>query len=126
MIPERLRELIAAGESLDVEFKGEEARELSDAGLVEAELLHLSAATYRRLGKRVAYLRQHGFEPLQQEQMVLRYVAKHGRITRRDVAALCQLRGVQASRMLQLLVEKGKLRRIGNWGCGVEYERPSK
>ncbi len=35
MTPERLRELIAAGENLDVEFKGEERRPLSDGDLVE-------------------------------------------------------------------------------------------
>jgi ATP-dependent DNA helicase RecG len=36
MTPERLGEIIVAGESLDVEFKGEEARPLSDGELVEA------------------------------------------------------------------------------------------
>ena len=36
MTPERLQELIAAGESLDVEFKGEERAPLSDDDLVEA------------------------------------------------------------------------------------------
>lgn len=36
MTPERLQELIAAGESLDVEFKGEERKPLSDDELVEA------------------------------------------------------------------------------------------
>jgi ATP-dependent DNA helicase RecG len=36
MTPERLQELIAAGESLDVEFKSDEHRPLSDDDLVEA------------------------------------------------------------------------------------------
>src|SRR5947207_15057502 len=36
MTPERLRELIAAGECLDVEFKGEEGRPISDGELVDA------------------------------------------------------------------------------------------
>ncbi len=35
---------------------------------------HLSAATYRRLGKPAAYVRQRGFELLQKEQMVVPYV----------------------------------------------------
>ncbi len=35
MIPERLRELIEGGETLDVEFKGEERGQLSDRDLVE-------------------------------------------------------------------------------------------
>ncbi len=36
MTPERLKELIEAGESLDVEFKGEKARPINDNELVEA------------------------------------------------------------------------------------------
>ena len=36
MTPERLRDLIAEGENLNVEFKGEERRPLSDRDLVEA------------------------------------------------------------------------------------------
>jgi ATP-dependent DNA helicase RecG len=36
MTPERLQELIAAGESIDVEFKGEERSPLSDDDLVES------------------------------------------------------------------------------------------
>ena len=87
---------------------------------------HLSAATYRRLGERAAYVRQRGFEPLQQEQMVLQYVEKHGRITRREAAELCHLSGPQAYRMLQRLVEKGDIRQVGGRGRGVKYERESK
>jgi hypothetical protein len=53
---------------------------LVEAGLVEprgerkGRTWHLSAATYRRLGQPAAYVRQRGFEPLQQEQMVLQSV----------------------------------------------------
>ncbi|NYT09344.1 MAG: ATP-binding protein, partial [Methanosarcinales archaeon] len=36
MIPELLREIVAKGESLNVEFKGEEKSALSDSALVEA------------------------------------------------------------------------------------------
>ena len=105
---------------------------LVEFGLVESRgerkgrVWHLSAATYRRLGEQAAYVRQRGFEPLQQEQMVLQYVEKHGRITRREAAELCRLSGPQAYRMLQGLVEKGNLRQIGGRGRGVKYEHASK
>ncbi len=36
MTPDRMERLIAAGESLDVEFKGEEGKSLSDDDLVDA------------------------------------------------------------------------------------------
>jgi ATP-dependent DNA helicase RecG len=80
---------------------------LVEAGLVEprgerkGRTWHLSAATYRRLGQPVAYVRQRGFEPLQQEQMVLQYVDKFGRITREETCTLCQVGPYQAYRLLK-------------------------
>ena len=93
---------------------------LVERGLVEprgrtkGRTFHLSAATYRRLGEKAAYVRQRGFEPLQQEQMVVQYVGKHGRITRRDVVDLCHLRPDQASRLLRRLASHGELARHGS------------
>ena len=88
---------------------------LVDAGLVEprgerkGRTWHLSAATYRRLGQPAAYVRQRGFEPLQQEQMVLQYVDKFGRITRQNTCTLCQVGPHQAYRLLKSMVQKGLL-----------------
>jgi len=106
-------------------------RRLVEAGLVEdrgqrkGRTWHLSAAVYRTLGDKAAYVRQRGFEPLQQEQMVLQYVEKHGRITRRDAAELCRLSGAQAYRLLARLVGSGSLVRQGERGRGVTYGRGS-
>jgi len=103
---------------------------LVEAGLVEprgerkGRTWHLSAATYRRLGQPAAYVRQRGFEPLQQEQMVLQYVEKHGRITRSEAAELCRLAPSQAYRLLKRLEEAGKIRRIGGSTRGVRYGLP--
>jgi len=104
---------------------------LIEAGLVEARgerkgrTYHLSAMTYRRLGEKAAYVRQRGFEPLQQEQMVLQYVDKYGRITRREAASLCQIASHQARDLLNRLVTRGELERRGR-GKGAFYTRPSK
>jgi ATP-dependent DNA helicase RecG len=101
---------------------------LVEAGLVEergqkkGRTWHLSAASYRALGDRAAYVRQRGFEPLQQEQMVLQYVEKHGRITRREVAELCRIGPYQATRLLNKLVRVGRLLRQGT-KKGAFYER---
>lgn len=92
---------------------------LVEAGLVEARgerkarIYHLSSATYRRLGQKAEYVRQRGFEPLQQEQMALQYVKMHGRITRREVSELCQIGPYQASRLLAKLTEQQKLQKRG-------------
>lgn len=104
---------------------------LVEAGLVEAKgtrrtrAWHLSAATYRRLGDKAAYVRQHGFEPLQQEQMVLQYVGKHGRITRKEAAELCQITSAQARRLLARLVSRGDLEMHGR-RRGAFYVRATK
>lgn len=88
---------------------------LGESGLVEprgqkkGRTWHLSAATYRRLGESAAYVRQRGFEPIQQEQMVLQYAEKHGRITRAEVAELCRISPDQAYRLLARLVEQRKI-----------------
>jgi len=102
---------------------------LIETGLVEprgerkGRTYHLSATTYRRLGEQAAYVRQRGFEPLQQEQMVLQYVEKHGRVTRREVAELCRISGPQAYRLLGRLVKRGFLEPDAGRGRGVGYKR---
>ena len=101
---------------------------LVEAGLAEARgerkgrSWHLAAATYRRLGEKTAYVHQRGFEPMQQEQMALQYVAKHGRITRAEAAGLCKLSPDQAYRLLQRLTESSRLTRHGT-KKGAWYER---
>jgi ATP-dependent DNA helicase RecG len=61
---------------------------------------------YRVLGDRAGYVRVRGFEPAQQEQMVLQYAQEHGQITRREVAELCKLSADQASRLLRRLASE--------------------
>lgn len=101
---------------------------LVEAGLVEGRgerkwrSWNLSAATYRRLGEKAAYVRQRGFEPLQREQMVLQFVEKHGRITRREAAELCQIGSYQANRLLHRLFKMAKITRHGK-GKGTWYGR---
>lgn len=100
---------------------------LVEAGLVETrgrgkgQSYLLSSATYRRLGLESQYVRQRGFEPLQQEQLVVQYVEAHGRIKRREVAELCKIGPAQATRLLRRLVKKGELNMHGQ-KRGTWYE----
>jgi ATP-dependent DNA helicase RecG len=100
---------------------------LVEVGLVESRgegqgrAYHLSAAVYRRLGDKVGYVRQRGFEPLQHEQMVLQFAQSHGRITRAEVAQLCRLTSDQAKALLKRLVNKGLLVMTGT-RRGAYYE----
>lgn len=92
---------------------------LVEAGLVEAHgtgrgrTYTLSAKVYRRAGQKAAYVRQAGFDPIQQEQMVLAYIEKHGSIKRGEVADLCHLSPPQAYRLLKRLKEQGQIQQTG-------------
>jgi ATP-dependent DNA helicase RecG len=100
---------------------------LIEAGLVEAHGVKkgrtymLSANVYRRIGQPNGYVRQAGFNSIQQEQMVLQFVKKNGKITRKDAAGLCQINENQASHLLRKLYKSGKLKLIGS-GRGAYYQ----
>lgn len=66
----------------------------------------LSAALYRRAGKKNEYIRQAGFGSIQQEQMVLQYIGAHGSINRSAVMELCHLSKDQAYKLLNKLRKK--------------------
>jgi ATP-dependent DNA helicase RecG len=110
-----------AGELLHV--ASDEARTVLN-GLVERGLLesrgegkgrtyHLAAELYREIGESAAYVRARGFDPIQQEQMILTYVAQHGSISRAEAAELCRLAPNQASRLLRGMAGTGTLRMTG-------------
>jgi ATP-dependent DNA helicase RecG len=86
---------------------------LAEAGLVEAHgtgrgrTYTLSAKVYRRAGQKSAYVRQAGFDNIQQTQMILSYIDKHGSIKRSEAAELCRISNDQAHRLLKNLKEKG-------------------
>ncbi len=82
----------------------------------------LSAALYRRAGKKAEYVRQVGFSAIQQEQMVLSYIDKHGSIKRADVMELCRITPDQAYKLLLRLKNRGEIVQIGE-RKGAVYER---
>ncbi|GIV15261.1 MAG: hypothetical protein KatS3mg022_0696 [Armatimonadota bacterium] len=99
---------------------------LAARGERKGRTYHLSAATYRRLGVPSAYVRRRGFEPIQQEQMILQYIDRFGSISRKEVAELCQLNSMQAYRLLKRLETEGKIQKLGGSTKGVRYARSRK
>lgn len=73
----------------------------------------LSVKLYQNAGKKSEYIRQAGFSSIQQEQMVLNYIDKHGSIKRADVMDLCHLNGPQAYRLLKKLTVKKLIKKTG-------------
>jgi ATP-dependent DNA helicase RecG len=69
----------------------------------------LHPKVYRALGQRAEYVRQAGFDSIQQVEMVRRYVSEHGRIKRDDAARLCQIGSLEAKALLRRMVESGLL-----------------
>ena len=84
----------------------------------------LSATMYQKAGKKSEYIRQAGFAPIQQEQMVLNYIDKHGSIKRADVMDLCHLSGPQAYHLMKKLTDAGKTEKTGDRKHAV-YTRKS-
>lgn len=135
IILSRLREerRLAISDLLDSLQKPETAIRASVEKLVEAGLVEphetgrgrtytLSVKVYRSTNQRAAYVRQAGFDIIQQEQMVLGYIGKHGSIRRADAAELCRISPYQASRLLKKLANAGKSFPKGQ-GKGTFYER---
>jgi ATP-dependent DNA helicase RecG len=100
---------------------------LIERGIIEARgerkarTYHLSVATSRRLGAESSYIRQQGFEPLQQEEMILQYLEKYGRISRSQAAEMCQISVFKAGRLLKRIRNSGKIRLAGA-GKAAHYE----
>lgn len=67
----------------------------------------------RKSGQKAGYVRQAGFDPIQQEQIVLTYIDKHGSIKRSDVIELCRLSPAQAYHLLKRLAKQGKIAQHG-------------
>lgn len=61
-------------------------------------------------------------DSIQQEQMVLAYIDKHGYIKRADVMDLCRITKDQAYKLLNRLKSKGQIAQIGS-RKGAVYER---
>ena len=88
---------------------------LAERGLLQASgnarhreyILH--PKVYRTLGLQAEYVRQAGFDSIQQVEMVRRYVTEHGRIKRDDAARLCQIGSLEAKALLRRMVEGGLL-----------------
>ena len=102
---------------------------LLEAGMIEAHgsgrgrSYTLSAGVYQQSGQKAAYIRQAGFDAIQQEQMVLKYIASHGGIKREEAMALCRLNKDQAYRLLKKLANAGIIRFEGK-GKGGKYVLP--
>lgn len=100
---------------------------LADRGLLESRgdgkgrTYHLSAAVFRELGAAAQYVRTRGFDDIQQEQMVLTFVLRHGSISRREASELCQVDSDTASRLLRRMRDAGKLVLVGE-RRGARYE----
>ncbi len=102
---------------------------LVEAGLVEAHGVKkgrtytLSPRIYRELGQSADYVRQAGFDSIQQEQMVISYVNTHSKITRQKAMELCRISEDQASHLLRKLSASKQLRLVGK-GRGAYYVKP--
>lgn len=127
---------VEIGDLADAVQRPHDAARVVVERLVEAGLVHthgqargrtytLSPSVYRKLGQHAGYVHQAGFDAVQQEEMVKRYVREHGSIQRKDVVELCRLSDDQAKRLLATLTNAGVLIRLGE-RKGARYEKGPK
>lgn len=92
---------------------------LAESGLLEAHgtgrgrTFTMSAGVYQKTGQKAGYVRQAGFDAIQQEQMVLQYIEKHGSIKRAEVMELCRITGDQAYKLLTRMKKGGLIVQSG-------------
>ena len=102
--------------------------QLVESGLLEAHgtvkdrSYTLSAKLYQKSGQIANYVRQVGFDLIQQEQMILSFVKEHKTIKRAEAADLCRISPYQASRLLKKLVIAGLIIPSGKAKATI-YER---
>jgi ATP-dependent DNA helicase RecG len=65
------------------------------------------------MGQPEGYVRVHGISAIRHEAMVTEYIQAHGRIERKHVMELCGLSKDQATRLLNKMIETGKIERMG-------------
>jgi DNA-binding transcriptional ArsR family regulator len=103
------------------DFQNDEARTRAAVEkLVEADLATphgsgrgryytLSAKVYNKRGKKAAYIRQSGFDSIQQEEMVINYIKVHGSISRAETMELCINTKFQAYTLLKKLKDQQRI-----------------
>ena len=91
-----------------------EAGLLQGHGVGRGRSYTMSPRLYRMLGKRIEYTRQADFDRLQHEQLVKNYISQEGKVTRGEVAELCQLTPDQAYKLLRRLVVAGVIEKQGD------------
>jgi predicted HTH transcriptional regulator len=145
MTPELLDALIRAGESLSVEFKGEEHEALNDREMVEAVVCVANRPAEEERGYLIVGVeddgRVTGARPRHEAgqtdprcgqalianrtQPALTCRVEMGILARQPalVADLCRLSGPQAYRVLRRLVAKGALTAPAGRGRSVRYEK---
>lgn len=102
---------------------------LAEAGLLQGHgngrgrTYTLSSKLYELLGKEAEYVRQAGFDRLQQEQMVLNFIDLNGEIARKDVMRLCRLNSDQAYKLLKHMVDAQAIERHGEKKGAVYVRR---
>jgi ATP-dependent DNA helicase RecG len=79
----------------------------------------LSAAVNGAVADKAAYIRQAGFSPIQNEQMVLSYVRQHGRIKRAEAMELCRLSEWQTKQLHKRMCDAGAIALHGSAKASV-------
>lgn len=126
------RRLATADLSLSTQKSEQETRvvlqKLVESGLIAAHgngkgrAYTLSAKLYGKTGQKAGFIRLAGFDAIQQQGMIIKYIKEHRTIKRSEAADLCRISPYQANRLLKRLSTEGRIISKGK-GKGTFYER---
>jgi len=97
---------------------------LERSGIRKGQIYRLSSSVYKALGESIAYVRERGIDAIRHEELVLEFVRQYGSITNRQVRELLGIDIHAAKRLLNKLLNAGKLQRKGK-RRGAHYVLPN-
>ena len=97
---------------------------LERSGIRKGQIYRLSSSVYKALGETIAYVRERGIDAIRHEELVLEFVRQYGSITNRQVRELLGIDIHAAKRLLNKLLNAGKLQRKGK-RRGAHYVLPN-
>ena len=94
---------------------------LEKSGIKKGQVYRLSGKLYKQLGESIAYIREKGIDEVRYPELVIKYVKEYGTISNTQTRELLGVDIYKASKLLRMLVQTGKLEKLGQSKKTVKY-----
>ncbi len=94
---------------------------LEKSGIKKGQVYRLSGKLYKQLGESIAYIREKGIDEVRYPELIIKYVKEYGTISNTQTRELLGVDIYKASKLLRMLVQTGKLEKLGQSKKTVKY-----